>query len=143
VLLSSDLTRAVETATVLGRVLRLPHRVEPALREQALGSLEGRLTRSLAQPPAPPPSAPEPPDEPVWHVRWGGPSSESVADVHARVGAFLRDLLLRPPGSSIALVSHGDTIRVMLAWLRGGSPVDVEWCEVPNGSVTSVEVDRH
>lgn len=128
-IVTSDLRRARETADVLGVVLGLVPRVEPALREQALGSLEGRLTSELV-------AEPSPDGVHVSEVRWGG--GESIRDVHARVARFLERLCADPPGSSVALVSHGDTIRVALAVLAGLDHREVEWVAVPNGSVTSV-----
>ena len=127
--LTSDLLRARQTADVIGTLLDVVPLVEPALREQALGSLEGRLTRELT-------AEPTPAGVHVSEVRWGG--GESVADVHARMGRFLARLTVDPPGESVVLVSHGDTIRVALAVLRGLGHREVEWMEVPNGSVTTV-----
>jgi broad specificity phosphatase PhoE len=38
------------------------------------------------------------------------------------------------------VVSHGDAIRVGLAWLAGLGPDRVPWRDLPNGSITSVRV---
>jgi broad specificity phosphatase PhoE len=38
------------------------------------------------------------------------------------------------------LVSHGDAIRIGLAWLAGRGPADVPWHEAANGSVTTVRL---
>ncbi|MQA80405.1 MAG: histidine phosphatase family protein [Streptosporangiales bacterium] len=130
-LVTSDLTRALQTAEIVGRTLRLTPMLEPRLREQSLGSLEGRLAAELV---------PETtsPGRHVSSVRWGG--GESVVDVHARVGAYLRELLSDRGEGDIVLVSHGDTIRIALAYLRGHGPRDVDWSALPNGSVTTVGV---
>lgn len=128
-LVTSDLTRARQTADVVGQVLGLTPVLEPALREQSLGSLEGLPAGELVAEATPP----------GWHVssvRWGG--GESVADVHARVGDYLRRLLADPGTADVVLVSHGDTIRIALAYLRGYGPREVDWCALPNGSVTTV-----
>ena len=129
-LVTSDLTRALQTAEILGGVLRLTPVLEPRLREQSLGTLEGRLATELV---------PETtsPGQHVTSVRWGG--GESVADVHTRVGAYLRELLADPSEGDTVLVSHGDTIRIALAYLRGRPPPDVDWRPLPNGSVTSLD----
>lgn len=133
-LLTSDLLRAVQSAAPVARALGLSPVAEPALREQRLGSLEGRLARELEV-------ATTSPGERVTSVRWGG--GESVVDVHARVGRFLGRLLASSgeagdDARDVVLVTHGDTIRIAVAWLRGVGPHDVEWFEVPNGSVTTV-----
>lgn len=129
-LLTSDLVRARQTAEILAHELRLPATPEPALREQSLGSLEGRLAADLA--PEHPPR-----DVPVSAVRWGG--GESVADVHARVGGLLRRLLVAGPPREVVLVSHGETIRVAVAYLRGLGPHEVDWFALPNGAVVTVQ----
>jgi 2,3-bisphosphoglycerate-dependent phosphoglycerate mutase len=44
-LLTSDLTRAVQSAEIIGKALCLTPIITPLLREQAVGSLEGLTTR--------------------------------------------------------------------------------------------------
>jgi probable phosphoglycerate mutase len=127
-LLTSDLRRAAQTAEVIGRELGLEPVAEPALREQALGTLEGRLASTLTE-------QPMPPGRHVSEVRWGGPCSETLVELHARVGALLTSLLAHPPGSRLVLVSHADAIRAMLAWLAGRGPDRIDWHDVPFGSV--------
>lgn len=101
-----------------------------ALREQSLGSLEGRLAAELT-------AGPVPEGEDITSVRWGG--GESIADVHRRVGAFLQELLASPPGHSIVLVAHEGIIQVASACLGGLGPQQTEWRPVPNGSMTTIE----
>lgn len=127
-LLSSDLERALQTAELIAPVLGVAIEMEPALREQGLGRMEGRLTGELT-------AEPTPEGRHVTEVRWGG--GESIEDVHRRVGAFLESVL---DGCSdhLILVTHGDTLRVALAWLDGRDHREVTWDLVPNGSVTSV-----
>lgn len=127
---SSDLLRALQTATPIARALGVATLPEPALREQALGSLEGRLASGLAAQAGPHPGH-------TTSVRWGG--GESIADVHDRVGVFLRGLTASPAGHDIVLVTHAETIRVAIACLRGLGPHQVTWFDVPNGSVTTIE----
>ena len=131
--------------------------VEPVpdarLREQHLGSLEGRAYEdSWAQAELHDWSDPELPMA-------GG---ESVAAVRRRLAAVLSEL---DPGVPTVLVSHGDAIRSALAHFhlhRGvsrdvlvgqtpefptktsldthGQPMtDVPWVDVPNGSITRVD----
>jgi broad specificity phosphatase PhoE len=127
---SSDLLRALQTAAPIARALGVTAVPEPALREQSLGSLEGRLASEL--------SAQATPDgEHITSVRWGG--GESIADVHRRVSVFLRELLASPDRPGIVLVTHAEIIRIASACLRGLGPHQVTWFEVPNGSVITVE----
>jgi len=126
---TSDLARAAQTAAPIARALRTSAVPEPALREQFFGVMEGLLAAELTAEPTPAGSH-------VGEVRWGG--GESVADMHARVGGFLRQVLAAHPGQDIVFVTHGGPVRVAVAWLRGLGPQQVEWYPVPNGSVTAV-----
>lgn len=130
-LLTSDQARAAQSAEIIGALCDLVPRSDAVLREQALGDLEGSLVSELV-------ALPDPPGHHSADVRWGGPRSESVVDVHQRVGGLLRPLLDDPPGRRIILVSHGDTMRVALSWLRGLGPYVVDWVDVPNGCITKV-----
>jgi probable phosphoglycerate mutase len=126
---SSDLVRARQTADEVGTALGTAVRTDPALREQALGTLEGRLPSELA-------AEPPPPGMELGEVRWGG--GESVRDVHARVGAFF-DRVLRTAPRHLVVVSHGDAIRVARAWLHGLSHREVDWTDaLANGGVLTV-----
>lgn len=128
---SSDLARAVQTARIIGEHLGLPVQLDAALREQALGSIEGTLTSMLrAQEP--------PPGVHVGDVRWGG--GESTADVYERVGGFLGRELPSAP-AHVILVSHGDTIRTARAWLQQRSHRDLEWDVIGNGAVITIAVN--
>lgn len=124
---SSDQVRARETADVIARRLGCPVVETAALREQSLGALEGRLVSELV-------AEPTPPGAHVSEVRWGG--GESIADVHRRVGAFLATVR-HTAFDHVVLVTHGDTLRVALAWLDGRGHRDVAWDVVPNGAVVT------
>lgn len=126
-LVSSDLTRAAETAAVIGRRLQLPVESDPRLREQHLGDLEGRSY------------------EETWAAAetfdWSDPTrpiagGESLIDVYDRMAAILEEV--EPAGVSI-LVSHGDAIRAIVAYLNGVKPHESDWVEVPNGAVARVD----
>ncbi len=133
VLYCSDQVRAMQTADIVGARLGLTPHPEPALREQGLGELEGRQVAELH-------AEPVPPDRHISEIRWGG--GESIADVYSRVGEFFLRVM---PGerAPLVVVSHGDTIRVALAWLSGRSHREVSWDPVPNGAVvTAVVTDR-
>lgn len=126
---SSDLVRAQRTAVVVAGAIDVEVRLHIALREQSLGALEGRPAAELV---------PEetPPGRHVGEVRWGG--GESLQDVHRRVGGFLSSVVPTAP-HHLVLVSHGEAIRMALAWLSGRSHRDVDWSvPLPLGSVTSV-----
>jgi probable phosphoglycerate mutase len=127
---SSDLLRARRTAEVIATRLGLPVHLDVGLREQSYGSLEGRPTADVLA------AAPYDFTDPDARAPWG----ESIRDVHERVGRCLATYAQRYEGGECVLVSHGDAIRIGLAWLDGVGAGDVPWRETPNGSVTSVRV---
>ena len=126
---TSDQLRAVQTAEVIAAAAGLPVRTTPLLREQGLGSLEGLRYDDLAVEPVPD-------GQHISEVRWGG--GESVEQVHARLRRFVSHLRAsHAPDARLALVSHGDTLRVLLAVLEGRGHRDVEWVEFGNGQVVT------
>ena len=126
-LLSSDLTRAVETAQIIGARLLLRVQTDARLREQHLGELEGR---SYVE---------------TWAAAeafdWSDPTlpiagGESLMDVHDRMAAVLDEV----ESDAVTIhVSHGDAIRVAIAHLNGVKPHEADWIEVPNGAVARVD----
>ncbi|MBO1756753.1 histidine phosphatase family protein [Allobranchiibius sp. CTAmp26] len=135
VLWSSDLLRAARTAQLIGHALRVPVQYDEALREQHLGTMEGRTVDELH-------AEPTPAGQHVSEVRWAG--GESTQDVAARFRRFAaRELRATSPRvRDLVIVSHGDTIRVARAVLAGRGHRDVEWDPIENGSVHTVEVPR-
>ncbi|MHA6523912.1 histidine phosphatase family protein [Tessaracoccus sp. G1721] len=126
---TSDQLRAVQTAEAIAALVDAPVLPTPLLREQALGSLEGLTYDDLTEEPVPDGLH-------ISEVRWGG--GESVEDVHARLTTFLGHLRdTHAPDAQLAVVSHGDTLRILLAVLEGRSHRDVEWVEFGNGKVVT------
>jgi broad specificity phosphatase PhoE len=105
---SSDLSRARETAEIVGRRVGLPVRLDARLREANRGRWEGHRFIDIAQ------------DEPELYAAWlrAGetfrfPEGESLRDQQDRVRACLDDV--ERAGELPALVvCHGGSIRVML-----------------------------
>ena len=127
-LFSSDLLRARETAEHCARATGLSVTTTPALREQGYGVLEGRPSREL------------------WDVvdwtdpHWAAEGGESLAQLYARVEAFLQELAANPPAEVIALVTHGDTIRAAQAVAAGLGPDELPPVTPHNGTVTALEI---
>ncbi len=121
--LSSDLRRAVETARLAGR--------EPLqdirLREQSWGAIEG-MTLSEA----------------LQHVsfNWYTDVDGKVADGESMrdVWERLSTIDLASHGDDVAVVTHGDTIRVALCAFTGRPVEEVEPHVPPNCSVTVLEI---
>lgn len=128
VLLSSDLLRAVQTAEHCARATGLPFTTTPALREQGYGVLEGRPSRELW-------------DVVDWSdAHWSAEGGESLAELHARVAAYLTQLCAEPPADVVALVTHGDTIRAAQAVAGGLGPDAMPAVTPHNGTVTRLEI---
>lgn len=128
--LSSDQVRARETAEIVAALHALPVRQTPLLREQALGDLEGKHYDDLE-----PQSVPD--GVHISEVRWG--EGESLADVAERMRQFVGWLISQyRADAEIAVVSHGDSLRVLDTVLAGGGHRDVDfeaWPTWPNGHV--------
>ena len=128
VLLSSDLVRAVQTAEHCAAATGLAITTTAALREQGYGDLEGRPSRELW-------------DVVDWtDAHWSAPGGESLAELHGRAEAFLKDLCAEPPADVIALVTHGDLIRAAQAVVAGLGPDAMPVVTPHNGTVTRLEV---
>ncbi|MGY1806095.1 histidine phosphatase family protein [Blastococcus sp. SYSU D00669] len=127
-LVSSDLHRAVQTAEHCARATGLPVRTTPALREQGYGVLEGRPSRELW-------------DLVDWtDPHWSAEGGESLAQLHARVAAYLAELRADPPADVVALVTHGDTIRAAQAVAAGLGPEAMPAVTPHNGTVTELRL---
>lgn len=129
-LYSSDLRRAMQTAQAIGDALGVPVRPEPRLRELDLGAWQG-LTRQEAE---------------LWDAeryaayrtawpRGSTPYGESRVDLQIRARAAFDELAARHAGQTIALVSHGGTIGVLIESLVG----PIERPSLSNTSITVVE----
>lgn len=131
-LLTSDLRRAVQTAEAVSVATGLAACPDRRLREQLYGVLQGcspseagRAAIDGAHPSA----------------RIGG--GESLEDVFRRVGSLLRCCIAAARDQrmrGIVLVTHGETIRVALAWLASGSIDRARRVVPPNGSITTVSM---
>jgi probable phosphoglycerate mutase len=138
-LLTSDLVRARQTADIISATTGLVPMPTTLLREVHYGTMEGLTTQQAAV---------------VWESlsrfaadgygyrlafserRLGG--GESILDVQARVDALLATPWVTEATGDIVIVTHGDTIRIMLGRLLGDDPDEPVWRTVGNGDVYSV-----
>jgi broad specificity phosphatase PhoE len=129
-LISSDLHRALQTADHCSAATGLDVQTSPALREQSYGILEGRPSHELC--------AVADWDDPHWSPEGG----ESLAQLHARVSAYLDHLRRHLPADveSVALVTHGDTIRAVQAVVAGLGPGAMPAAIPQSGTLTRVEL---
>ncbi len=122
----SDLSRAAETAAIVGEHLGLRPRFDSRLREGDRGFWEGRLFAEVQR------------DEPEAYAAWrrGGaewrfPGGESLREHQERVAAAIDDI--RMGGQLPALVvCHGGSIRVMLCQREPEGLAAFHKFELPN-----------
>jgi broad specificity phosphatase PhoE len=127
---SSDQLRSTQTAELVAAWHGVPVRREVALREQCHGAWQGRSARRYG------------PVLASAELDWAPPGGETARALLARVEEFVA-VLLRipwPAGSHIVLVSHGETIRALLAALDGGPPEAMPRRIPGNGEVRTVSV---
>lgn len=112
---ASDLESAAETAKILAAALRAPVVRDERLREYGVGVLTGLVWREIEF------LYPE-----IWHglhhsPKWTPiPKEEGNGPSHARLSAALADIRSgHKDGEVVAIMSHGGSLRVMLAHLLG------------------------
>jgi broad specificity phosphatase PhoE len=129
---SSDLSRARETAEIVGRRLRLEPRLDPRLREANRGRWEGLLFDDVAR------------EEPELYAAWmrAGeawrfPGGESLLEQQQRVLACIADIRAADELPTVA-VCHGGAIRVALCASDPRGLDAFHAFKVPNVSVVPV-----
>ncbi|HEX2073540.1 MAG TPA: histidine phosphatase family protein [Geodermatophilus sp.] len=113
VVVSSDLSRAAETAAALTALLGVPLRLDPRLREHGMGSWEGLTREEVAA------------RHPEQYADWlagrpvRGRGGEAAAAVAERALAAVREL---PQAAVAVLVTHGGTAARLVEALLGLGP---------------------
>lgn len=109
---SSPLERAQETAAPLAERQHLQIRTTEAIGELHFGDWTGRALDDLAS-------------DARWQ-RWNDfrsqariPNGETMVEVQARAIRFIEQLTVEAPAQTVALFSHGDTIRTVLLYYLG------------------------
>lgn len=126
---SSHLSRARETAQIVGEHLGLEPLVDERLAEANRGQLEGRVWQDVER------------EDPELYAAWRAagetfrfPGGESLLEQAQRVAAALAHVRDTAPLPAL-VVCHGGSIRVMLCELNGrGLDAFHDW-QVPNTSV--------
>lgn len=129
-LYSSDLPRAWQTAQAIAEALSLPVQPEPRLREIDLGDWQG-LTRDEVL-------AWDGERYAAYRADWRNipaPNGESRAALRVRARAAFDDIAARHAGQTVALVTHGGTLGMLLESLFG----HLEHPSLTNTSITLVE----
>ncbi len=135
IIYASDLSRARATADIVARFHRLPVRLDVRLRELNFGEWQGLSYREIEERDGERLAA--------WNadrVHCAAPGGESLAQMGQRARMFLNDVRAAHQGQTVAVVSHGGIIRIILCVLIG-HPLDVYWqFAVGNTSVSEIEL---
>jgi broad specificity phosphatase PhoE len=132
-IVTSDLTRARETAAIVDDALGLEIAIAPALRERSYGVYEGRPVSEL------PSSASGVYEGRVIDSSARPEGGESLDDLYERCATFVDSL--RAAGTDrLLLVTHGGTIRALRAYCEGLVMQDLVWDKVSNCSVWPIDI---
>lgn len=132
VLYTSPLVRALETARIIGECLGCQPHCDPRLQEMDYGRAEGLTSAEIEM------LMPE-----VLHsalqrgnmqFRW--PGGEPRAVFRARVQEAFEEIVAAHPGETIAIVSHGPVISVILQSIAG----DDGWRVLEPAHMAAVEI---
>lgn len=133
---SSPIERTWETAIEVAEPHRLEPQAEDGLLEVDYGSWSGRSLKSLYPLKA-------------WRTvqetpsRMTFPGGESIPAVQARAVETCERIVVRHPRATVAMVTHGDVIRCLVAHFLG-TPLDLfQRIVISPASVTVIDLPRH
>ena len=130
---SSPLERCRETAKPFASDARLSVRVKPALGELRFGDWTGRSLRQLSR-------------TKLWRVVQATPSlarfpeGESIPEAQARAVAEVERIARKHPKEIVAVFSHADVIKLVLAWFTGVHVDLFQRLSVSPASVSAVAI---
>lgn len=126
---SSDLSRASETAELLAQSLGLTVQYDPRLREIHQGEWQGQLYTDIQAK-----YAEEFRQRKENPASVAPPGGETASQVLERVLASIQDIARKHPGETVAVVSHGFALAVLLTHLEH-HPIERVWDLIPgNGT---------
>ncbi len=126
VIVSSDLSRATETAEELARVTGLGIQLDPRLREIHQGEWQGQCISMI-----------QANYSEALRLRQENPAAiaapggETAAQVLARVLGAVEEILLKYPNDTVAVISHGYAIALLIAYYRQ-VPIEEAWNLIPS-----------
>ncbi|MCL4528358.1 MAG: histidine phosphatase family protein [Chloroflexi bacterium] len=132
---SSDLIRAFETAQELSKATGLPVNIDRRLREIHQGEWQGMLVADIRSR-----YADHFERRRLDPLNIAPPGGETVAQVRSRVLAAVHEIVSQHPSETVAIVSHGFALAVILAEYQG-HPIDNVWKLIPNnGAWQRIEI---
>ncbi len=111
-LYSSDLSRAMQTAEIIGQTLGLTPIAEPRLREIDVGLWTGLTREEIIS------RFPEEWDAWIAGVDVARGGGETFVELQQRTVAALHDMAAAHAGQTIVAVTHGGSIRALLAYAQ-------------------------
>ncbi len=129
--IASPLDRARETAEIIARGWAIPVRLEPRLMDTNVGPFAGKKPDELR-------------DDPAWkhfvaHPTEPPPGVESLAAVQARAMSVVEQVRHDADlGNCVALVTHGDIVKLVLAHYLESSIECARYITVGNASITGL-----
>ena len=132
-IVSSPLERCRETAAPLAKARRLAVRIRRAWIETGYGDWTGRSISQLRR-------------TRLWRTVMNAPSNgrfpggESLLEVQARAVEAALDAAREHPRGTVAVVSHADVIRLLLAHVAGAHPDHLHRWNVDTGSISAVSL---
>jgi probable phosphoglycerate mutase len=130
---SSDLARAIATATPLAATVGVAVRIDARLKERGFGLFEGS-TYAEAE-------AKWPHEYAIWRQRDPGhavPGGESFRDARVRVMACLDEIAHRHAGQTVAIVTHGGVLDIVYRAAQGIPWETPRSHLLPNASINRV-----
>jgi probable phosphoglycerate mutase len=126
-ILSSDLVRAVATASIIGEALDLPVESTAALREVSHGVIDGWLSSDIQ-------ASEHGPARDKDKYNYRPPGGESYADIEARI----LSVLTPPCEQPMLLVTHLGPMRVMLHRLCGYTQMDAVSAKIGHDGILAL-----
>jgi broad specificity phosphatase PhoE len=132
-IVSSPLERCRETAAPLARARRVAVRIRRAWIEVGYGDWTGRSISQLRR-------------TKLWRTVMHAPSNvrfpggESLLEVQARAVQAALDVAGEHPRGTVAVVSHADVIRLLVAHVAGTHPDHLQRWSVDTGSISAVSL---
>lgn len=133
---SSDLQRALHTAAIIAEPHRLKVIADQRLRELNVGSWQGLTIDDVKAKDAAGWRAIE--ADKFGVTLYGG--GESLRDLYSRSMAAYDQIVARHVNASVAIVTHGGTIRAIIALILGGDMIRMTRLAINNGGITRIEV---
>lgn len=130
---TSDLSRALQTATALSEALKITPQIDPRWRERNLGIFQG-MTRAEIYEKFPEEMNAMQTDRYNYII----PNGESQKDVQKRAYEAWEQVIRHAPGPEAAIISHGGTIKTLLLKLFDNDPALAD-VNLTNTSITTLE----